>query len=221
MLRFFSALAATVFVVGTATADEKEYTLKLYQVKEGDVLKYSKSSDGNRKSTFSKGEQSKVDNEKSSSKKVYTETTITKPKDTPRATKLERVYETAEKVKDAKEGLIKLPYDGAKVLIEKKGEKYVFKLDGKEATGADVEDFDKDFNKKEGPKNEKLLPTKAVKVGDSWTVDNKKTIGEIVDFFADFVTIDAEKTSIKGKLLSVSQKNGATYGKLEFGVLPI
>src|SRR5439155_714677 len=100
-----------------------------------------------------------------------------------RATRLRRQYEKAQARTDDQAET--LPYQGKTVLIEKKGDKYRFRIEGgAELTGKDARFLDKEFNAKGRTEDESqleklFLPDKAVPVGASWKLDLERIAKEI------------------------------------------
>ncbi|MCC6419973.1 MAG: hypothetical protein IT429_17190 [Gemmataceae bacterium] len=134
-----------------------------------------------------------------------------------RPLKVERTYDKA-RVNEKGEKRT-LPYEGKTVVIEKKGEKYEFRIKGgQELTGADAKALDEEFNKKGklgGRELEKMfLPGKAVKVGETWKLD-PAVLGKI--FQEDTkMDLDQAKTTASGKLVKAYKKGDRQFGVLEF-----
>jgi hypothetical protein len=164
-----------------------------------------------------KGPDGKVLNEEKEKKgesSRYTDVILEKEGDKP-ATKMRRTYEKARIIKDGK--TTTLPYEGKTVLIEKKGDKYVFTVDGKELTGDDAVLLNKEFAKeKDNSKDleEILLPRKAVAVNETWKVDVAAFAKEFGK--EDGFAFDLTKATGTGKLLRAYKKDGKQYGVLEF-----
>src|SRR5262249_15115622 len=127
--------------------------------------------------------------------RAYRETVLEKAEG-KKATKLRREYEKARVKEKGKERT--LPYEGKTVLIEKKGDKYEFEIEGgKPLTGKDAEELEKEFNEHtiDAAKLDKLmLPPKPVAVGESWKIDAAAVVKELLGGDDDdAIRIDAAK----------------------------
>jgi hypothetical protein len=142
---------------------------------------------------------------------VYTDEVIENPKNEKRATKLKRTYEKAAVGKggDAKT----LPVEGKTVLIEKKGDKYAFTVDGEALTGESLKLLEDEFGKKDGPEpRELMLPKTPVKPGDTWKVDP----GEIAKAFGPTGPMLAkDEVKAGGTLVKAYKKDGRQFGVIE------
>jgi hypothetical protein len=127
-------------------------------------------------------------------------------------TRLQRRYEQAVTKKDGKE--VTLPYEWKTVVIEKKDDKYRYSSDGTELTGENARALDDEFAKGPSPwdSNELLLPKKAVRVNESWTIATEPYIKEME---AQKLKVDAGKSTGTGKLLKVYDKDGRRFGVIE------
>ncbi len=112
-----------------------------------------------------------------------------------------------------------LPYQGKTIIIEKKDGTFGFRYEGGGAiNGDDAKWLDKEFNDDKEDSGfdleSKLMPAKAVAVGDSWKID-------MADIVKDFgkqgkMEGDAAKAAGTGKLLKAYKKDGRQYGDLQF-----
>jgi hypothetical protein len=202
-----SSLVLLGLVLGLAPAEEAQ-NIKIKKAAKGDAVKTDDTEETNTALVATDGAGNKVleQKEKISKTNVYTETILEKKEGDDKATSLKRVYEKARGVgKDGKEEI--KSYEGKTVLIEKKGDKYVFSIEGgKEITGKDAEDLDKSFNKEKGLSDAEmekyLLPAKAVKSGDTWKVDAKSLMKDLGKSDKDItIAFDDDKTEGYGKLL--------------------
>jgi len=221
---FSSSLVLLSLVLGLAPAEDT-HTIKLKKLAKGDVAKVEDVEESNTAVVVTDGAGMKIvdQNEKTTKTNNYQETVLEKKEGDDNATSVKRVYEKARNLpKDGKEET--RVYEGKTVLIDKKGDKYQFMIEGgKEITGKKAEDLDESFNKK-GPSDEEvekhLLPGKAVKVGESWKIDADKMLKEIMKDEKDTVmAFDSAKTEGSGKLLEVYEKNGHKFGKMTFTIL--
>lgn len=152
---------------------------------------------------------------------VYRESVFETDAQTQRPTRLERAYQKASITLGVNTET--LPVEGKTVLIERqKDGKYTFRLkDGEELKGEAANLLDGEFNGRgndDFDMRKSFLPPKAVKPGDSWTVDP----ASLVRHYGTSLLADAEKAKVTGKLLSVRQEEGKKYGRLEFLVeLPL
>ncbi|MEO2088194.1 MAG: hypothetical protein ABGY75_01680 [Gemmataceae bacterium] len=203
-----------VMVAPLAAADDTTYTIKLYQSKAGDVSNETRKMSGDTTFSFTPtGQPEQKQTTKEGEHYQYTETILEKPAGAERATKLTRTYETAEKTERGE--MRKLAYQGKTLLIEKGKDKYTFTIDGKPLAAEDAKELDKKFNTPDadrGPANQELMPTKPVKVGDTWAVDTAKAIRSMK---ADKLYPDEKKFTITGKLLKAYKKNAAQFGTIE------
>jgi hypothetical protein len=215
--RLWAAVLAAGLVAGAAGAADEAITIKLKKAGKGDVVKETKTEDVTNDATITVGGQEMKQNEKSSSKFVYTDEILERGEKDPKPTKLKRTYETADVTKMGKE--VDLGLKGKTVAIEKGKDKYTFTVaDGKLGDEA-KEVLDKEFNKKDDVDAEELmLPKKAVKVGDTWEVDVKA----VEKMFGEEMSVDKDKTKVTGKLVKVYDKDKAKFGVVEYTMeLPI
>ncbi len=219
MLRILSMVAVVGLLTGPARAgDQQTYKIKVKKSTEGTVERVEKGEDSTTtvKITDNQGKLVKEEGGKDGHRYVYTETILERKELAKKATRLKRLYEKAS-VTDKGE-TTKLPYEGKTVLIEKKGEKYVFRIEGgEELTGDDAKYLDKEFNKRSNVDSEQLeqllLPRKAVKVDEEWMVDPAalaKTFREMG------YLLDPEKTTAAGKLTRAYKKDGRQFGVLVY-----
>jgi hypothetical protein len=130
--------------------------------------------------------------------------------------KLKRSYKKAQRTIDGDRRT--LPFQGETVLIEKKGDAFIFQIEGGETLqGDDTKELHEEFNKGAvGKLFELFLPKKTVKVNESWKFD----VGLLVKEFTKDgkIEIDPAKSSGSGKLLKAYPKNGKQFGILELTV---
>src|SRR5207302_10305241 len=89
-----------------------------------------------------------------------------------KATKLRRVYDKAVSTEEGKDK--DLPYSGKTLLIEKKGGKYTFQIEGGDAlSDKQVPNLAEEFARQQDEEQlqEQFLPKKAVAVNDGWEID--------------------------------------------------
>jgi hypothetical protein len=192
----------------------QNYEIKLHKDGKGDKALIIKEESNEMKFSV-KGPDGKVLNEgteKSGEVSRYTEEILEKEGD-KKATKLRRVYEKAQVTEKGKTST--LPYEGKTVLIEKKGDKYVFSVDGKELTGDDARMLAKEFKDKKDDKDFEalMLPGKPVAVNDTWKIDAAVFAKDLAK--EGGFGIDLDKATAAGKLLRAYKKDGRQYGVIE------
>jgi hypothetical protein len=218
-----SSLVLVSLVLGLAPVADT-HTIKIKKSAKGDVTKVEDVDESTTAVVATDGAGTKLvdQKEKTSKTNIYQETILEKKEGDDKSTSIKRAYEKARNLpKDGKEET--RVYEGKTVLIDKKGDKYQFMIEGgKEITAKEAEDLDKSFNKK-GPTDEEmeqyLLPGKAVKVGESWKIDADKMLKELMkDEKETVIAFDSAKTEASGKLLEVYEKNGHKFGKMTFAI---
>jgi hypothetical protein len=204
---------------GSVQAQEK-YTIKIGKSRQGDV--YLGGSDELEKHHTRiedlEGKLLQEDKKETTRITSFRETVLEKPEGKDRATKLKRHYDKAQTKEDGEAK--PLPYQGKTVLIEKKGEKYQFHIEGGEAlTGKDAKLLDDEFNKKGSSREfEKLLlPKVPVAVGESWKIDPEPIIKDFSSKEEALIG-DAAKSTATGKLVRAYKKDGKQFGVLHFKV---
>jgi hypothetical protein len=101
-----------------------------------------------------------------------------------------------------------LSYAGKTVVFERRGDKIVAEGEGVDAK--DLADLTKSANN--DVDESKLVPAKAVKVGDSWTIP-KDLLGGLLGEMKEGADID--KLKVTGKLAKAYQKAGQQWGTVE------
>jgi len=201
------------FLAIPANAQEKTYTIKLRGEEQGDRIKVTKSFSSTVIKTTTVKNETTVKEEITDEKLVYIEEFLQRPANAKHPTKLTRAYEISS---SNQSGVKKTSrYVGKTVVIEMKGDNYVFTVDGKELSEEDAEDIDSDFNERvETLADELLLPKKPVKVNESWNVDLAKFIDEFE--METGIAVDLAKSKLTGKLSKAYMKDGHQFGVLEF-----
>jgi hypothetical protein len=204
---------AVVFLAAASLAADETYTIKFKDGAKGDVrtVKEESTEQATVKAVDAAGNALLDKAEKKVTTAAYKETILEQPEGAKQPTRVKREYEKAQVKADDK--AVDLPYSGKTVLIEKKGDKYVFQIEGgDELTGKDAEPLNKEFNKKavEEEDLKLLLPAKPVKVGDTWKLD----AAALTKFIAsdDAMTLDTTKAGGTGKLVKVYQQDGKQFG---------
>jgi hypothetical protein len=216
-----------IFVLGPAPGDADEtYTIKNRETAKGDKIQSNKQSTETMmlKVEDSQGNVLQEKNETVKEKYAYQETVLEKPPEKSKATRLRRAYDLAEVTKgDDKQTL---PYQGKTVLIEKKGEKYQFQMEGgEELTGAGAEFLEKEFNRNKSDLdwNKLLIPKKPVKVQESWALDTDAFCKDLEE--TNSVEINGAKSKAVAKLVKAYKQSGRQFGiidvHLEFPILAL
>ena len=107
----------------------------------------------------------------------------------------------------------KTSYSGKTIIFERKGDKYTVKPEEGEIDAKDLAEFTKQVNRPNT--SEVFMPTKAVAVGDSWTLD-KKAVEALGG--PDDDGIDLSKFKGQGKLLKAYKKGKEQWGTVEIAI---
>ena len=215
MLRILSVVAVLGLVAGPAWGQaDKAYTIKIKKLAQGETERVEKADKSTEaiKIEDTNGNLLKEQTEKKGDVSVYRQTNLERKGD-QRPTRVKRKYDKATVTKDGE--TTSLPYEGKTVLIEKKGDRYLFRIEGdEELTGEAAKELNEEFNKK-GELDDKaleklLLPGKAVKVGEEWKID----VATVSKAFQEEGSLEVvpEKTRGTGKLLRVYTKGGRQFG---------
>jgi hypothetical protein len=218
MIRILSLVALVGLLAGPVRAgDQQTYTIKLKKGGKGTVTRVDKSASGTGqlKVTDNDGNVLQDKDEKKGTHYTYTQTILEKPEG-KKATRLKRQYEKATVIEDGEKRT--LPYEGKTVLIEKKGEKYVFRIEGgEELTGDDAKRLDKEFNKKDDISDEELekgmLPGKAVRLNEEWKIPAALLAK---GFGGEGLEVDLDKSTATGKLIKAYKKGDRQFGVLVY-----
>jgi len=218
MIRGMAWLAVLSLLVGPIWANDDALTLKLKDKAQGETVQVEKKSTerSSIKVTDGQGNNLKENEENKTQNLVYQQTILQKQPGEKQARKLQRHYQKAE-IKTG-DHTRKLPYDGKTVLIEKKGNRYQFQLEGsEELTGKDAEELDREFNKQGEDTvdfNKLMLPRKPVRVGESWTVDTQAIIQDLEKSAP--MEFDAAGAKGSAKLIKAYQQDGRQFGVVEY-----
>ena len=201
------------------------YTIKVKKGGKGSVTQVDKQDTEETKVKI-EGPDGKVlreDEEKRTTRQAYKETTLEKPGPDKRATRLERAYTRAVETVGGAEHT--LSYQGKTVVIAEKGGVYHFTVDDKELPARDAALLHRTFNQggaDEAELAKRMIPPKAVGVGETWEVDWRPLPGLLLFGRDQDVAIDASKATATGKLLKVYRKDGKPFGVLDFHIdLPL
>jgi hypothetical protein len=204
------ALVAAGFL-SAASAAQGPVTLKLKKDEVGDRTKQVIDEETTTATAIDANGQKQNKVEKKTVKYVFVEEVLAKPAGAKKPTKLSRAYETAEATTDGAKKT--LPFQGKTVLIEKKGTRFEFTVDGKPLSEDDAKLFAQEFGKGDGPDDEDLLPPKPVSAGDTWTPNMEK----LLPLMAKEMPFDLAKTgnAAAGKFFKAYPKDGKTFGEFE------
>jgi len=209
MRHFFAVLTAGL-LVATALAADDAVVIKVKKSVPGDVAETTKTEKASNKSTINIKGTDRTQEQSGSSKLAYRDEVIERPADAKRPTKFKRTYKTAELMRDTAK--VDLGLAGKTVLIEKKGDKYEFTMEGKLLTGPAAEFLGREFSREKHLTEEDFFPKEPVKVGGTWKVDVAKVAKELGD---EGMVVDPGKSSATGKLIKTYDKAGAKFGILE------
>jgi hypothetical protein len=219
MMRMLSVTVMFGLLVGSVRGqDEKTYTIKFK--KEADRARVLKTDGFSQKLkiTDNDGKILKQQDEKKGDEEVYTET-ILERKD-KKVLQRKRQYTKARIMTGGKTKT--LPYEGKMVLIQKKGDRFTFRIEGdEELTGEDASQLESEFNrKKDRPSDDEIekffLPKRAVKVGESWKLD-PTTLAKLFPSGKGIV-LDTQKTTALGRLSKVYRKDRRQFGVISVEV---
>jgi hypothetical protein len=201
---------------------QESYTIKLKKAAKGTTTTVAStmSSQEAVKVTTNDGAVAQNMTKKSAQNDAFTETVVERSDPEKEATVLKRKYGKARVSIEGKEST--LPYESKTVVIEKKGDKYVFSYDdGGAIAGGDAEWLDKEFNgiKAGELRPEHFVPTKPVKVNQAWKIPTKDLV-KLLNI--ESWILDADKCKATGRLLKVYMKDGHQFGDMIFTIeLPV
>jgi len=205
------------FAAGLRAADDEKYSIVIPKDKKGSKTSSDLTEDSKNLITVNVMGQENKQDQVGGRKESYVEEILEVKEGQRKATKLTRTYSTAEK--SAKGETSKRAYAGKTVLIEQRGDKYVFSMGGKPLSDADAPELNKSFNKsKEEPDAQELMPAEPLKVGESWKVPADKSEKMFKTLGDEKMKVDAKKSTIEGKLLKAYKKDGAQFGVLELTI---
>jgi hypothetical protein len=207
------ALAALALTTGTRAEDA--YTIKLKrgpEVGKSTVLKDNNEHTATTRFLDADGNPTAKDMKHTEkNEEVYTETVL--EKGDGHATKFKRTYTKATRTQDGKTET--RSFEGRTLIFEEKNGKFTVAVEGdKPVSKEDLEMLTRKVNEQDDAQEDVLLPTKPVKVGESWKVDAKA----LVKAFSKNGKLDPEHSGAEGKLVKVYQKDGHQYGTLELTV---
>jgi hypothetical protein len=207
----FWAIAAVLALTAAARADDT-YTIKFKRAPEvgkAVTVKSTDSSTGVTNVTDADGkpvgEEAKITQK---DEEVYTETVLAR--DDKHVTKFKRTYEKATRTTNGK--ATARSYEGLTLVFEQKDGKFTVTVEGdKPLDKADLAALTRKANEDADEREDVFLPTKPVKVGDSWKVDGKS----LDKAFAKSGGMDPERSSAEGNLVKAYKKDGHQYGTIQ------
>jgi hypothetical protein len=202
-----SAVALVVLLAGQAPA--QTYTLKIKSSPdkgESIVVQHLDKSTTEVKVTTEDGKVLDESKNEQSREEAYTETVLEKGKKHP--TKYKRAYTKAREKEGKKE--LKRSYAGRTVVFTGKNGKFTVAVEGKpDLAKKDLKELTSEANKPRDDDVENLLPSKPVKVGETWKISGKALARTFPD-------VAAGKSKGMGKLVKVYRKGKQQWGVLEF-----
>jgi len=220
-----------VLLIGLLTADswgqgQETYTIKLKTLGKGEVVRVTKTSTTTREQKLYSVKEGDYVETKSVDERtfIYTESVLERDANN-RPTRLRRQYEKAQQTivsseTEKDDTTETLTFDWKAVMIEKKGERYHFQLEGGAELPADqAKPLDGEFNSGWWDGDKAILPGKPVKVNETWRV-NVDELAKILE--SDTLSFDVAKASGTCKLVKAYKKDGRQFGTMELQVeLPL
>jgi hypothetical protein len=210
------AVAITLAAPLPARTADETYTINVYKRKAGDLTKVTATMKSVESVKYNLGQRNVTDEQKSEDEQSYTEEILAHPADADRPTKFRRTYHS-KSTTDSAAVKTDSPLVGKTVEVDRTKKKPAFTVDSKPPTGKLLETLEKQFPEDAVPivSLKDMLPGKAVKVGDTWTIDKKKILPEMKDLLLPETVLDEDKATFVGKLLKVESKDGGVYGVIE------
>ncbi len=168
------------------------YTIKIRDAQTGDKSEVIATMSGNMDVNFA----GKSKSTKEEARYEYTEYILDHPAGAVRATKLSRMYKTAQNYDEGTNALKARSFEGRTVTVEKKGVNIEVTADGEKLNSADADEFVREFRMTDKRDINELLPKTAV-IGDSWPLELaavKSGLG------GSGIPVDAAKSKMTGKL---------------------
>jgi hypothetical protein len=212
MIRILSVAVFGLLAGPALGAGEPTYTIKIKKTAADLTEQVDKTEQSTErlKIVDNNGNALKEEDKKTGHHYVYRQTVLEMKAGAAKPTRLKRQY-TKATISQGGE-TTKLRYEGKTVLIEKKGDRYIFRLEGdEELTGEDAKQLDKEFNKKsditEAELQKLVLPPGPVKVNESWKV-NPAPLTKVLEG----MELNLDKTTATGKLTRAYRKDRRQFG---------
>jgi hypothetical protein len=213
-----SLVAALFAVPGSARAPDA-YTIKFKELAAGETVQVERIDTFKTTSQIIAKGVKLVDKTETVVESTEYKETILQREGAKPPTKLEREYTKAQVTIGGMP--VDLPFQGKTVVIEKKGERFVFTIkNGGPVEGAAAQSLDKEFNRTAEDRAEldklALLPSEPVKPDAEWKLD-LATILKPLEKSGELV-FDRSKATGTGKLVKVYEKDKRTFGEMKFAV---
>ncbi len=205
---------ALVALVAASAAGQEAIEIKMDKPRVGDRVKITVTEKTDSDLTITVGGNDMAKKEVKGKSFVYVDEVLAVAKDAPKPTKMTRTYEKAETTTDAKSTTLSV--EGKKVLIEKKGDKYAYTVDGKPVAADAARILDAEFNKQDKDEARDIMfPKKNLKPGESWRIDAEKLTKGLG---GEGLKLDATKIEASGKLTKAYKEDGKQFAVLEIKV---
>jgi hypothetical protein len=207
---------ATLLLAFSPAFAQDAITIKLRKPADGDVLLVKKSDTSKTSFVVVDAAGTVLLDKKESKGRTYEFTeTILKQESDLRVSKAARDYAKAQLVLDgkSKDG----PLQGKSIVAEWKGDKYEFTYkSGEKVEGDAANDLTDQFKSQAEGSNkiELMMPKGPVKVGASWQPDVAAIAGDLAKALGG--AIDAGKSTAKGTLVKVHEKDKRKFGEMKF-----
>lgn len=204
-----TAIVAAWAVLGVgAAAGQEAVVIKVRKPTAGATVEQVETDESTQTTTVTVQGRAQVQEEKKTSRVVYTDEVLEAADADPKPTKLRRAFKTVEVSQDGKKEDVGL--DGKTVVATKKGTKYEFAFaDGGTPDGAAAKFLARTL-KLTKDMDDDLFPATPVRPGGTWKIDMAK-VAKALD---DGLTIDKDASTGTGKLTKVYTKNGHKFGVL-------
>lgn len=210
MTRIGFGFALAALIAGTALGQDA-VTIRPPKLNAGDRVRTTKTEKTTSNVAFSVKGQAQKKDETTTRTVVYVDEVVTANDKGGKPLKLKRTYEKYDVSKGVGGKDEPAPPLNTPITIEKKGDKYEFSSDKPLDKGFAAK-LSAEFDKASNP--EAVLPDKPVKPGDTWKIEGKKLDGL---FGGDSPgVLDADKSSVTGKLVKTYQKEGKQFGVIEY-----
>jgi hypothetical protein len=210
-MRRVAFVGAVVVVLATSVAGQEAVEVKFDKPRVGERLRVTVSEMRTTKRVVTGKGKDQNTTDTVEKELVYGDEILAVMEGAYKPTKLKRTFEKAVVTVNGKK--IALPLEDNTVLIEKKGERYVFTIDGKAVEGDSAQLLEGEFNRpgKENPRD-LFLPNKPVKPGETWALDADKIARSMRD---QNLKVDKAKIEATGKLVRAYKVGSAQFGVLE------
>lgn len=207
--------AACGRVADVAAGPDATYTLALYEHKQGDLYRVTRTRMSETDATASAGHRGGTSKVVTKEKVVYTEELLEQPAGATRATRLRRTYEAVDRTRSG--AAVKSALVGKAVEVDRTGASTKFTIDGRPPTAEQAKEVEADFVAERGETlTADLLPGRPVKVGETWAIDRGKVAAALPA--AEGLKFELEHARASGKLVKVTHHGGRAVATAEFTV---